>query len=198
LQGEIDVHLAVDEEGGVPHWVVLPMVVLSLTCEGVGLRILGSRRPILERGTSVTVRFQVGGRKLELPGRVAWHRARPDPARPCDLGIRLRLEKTRCGSTNAYADWVVDLVGRSMNREMELGVVLLQVARLSLETLQIALTRRKKTWRPVGEVLLEMNAITSYELRVAECCHLPFADESIPASLLEWQRSLALSAGGMP
>jgi hypothetical protein len=76
--------------------------------------------------------------------------------------------------------------------------VLLQVAHLSLETLDLALARRRQTWQPVGEVLLEMNAITTYELRIAESCRLSFADESLPSSLLEWQRKLALRPGACP
>ena len=98
----------------------------------------------------------------------------------------------------AYAAWIVDRIGRRMNREMEVGVVLLQVAHLSLETLQLALAKRRSTWRSVGEVLLEMNAITTYELRVAESCHLRFADETLPASLLEWQLGLVLRSGVSP
>lgn len=181
------------ERDGAPQ--VLPIVVRSLTCEGVGLSISGSEWPWLERGTPVMLRFCAGERVVELPGHVAWQLEGRDPDALCDLGVRWYLEDPPCDSMLAYAAWIVERIGRRMNREMEVGVVLLQVAHLSLETLDLALAKRRGTWRSVGEVLLEMNAITKYELRVAESCRLRFADEALPASLLEWQRGLVLRAG---
>jgi len=194
LPGEMFVRRPNRGPGTELECVGLPVTILSMTCEGVGIEIRGRDRPVMERGTPLVLRFDIGEHVMELPGAVAWYREHRDTARPCDLGVRLRMDYARSDSTRAYAAWIVDLLAQRMNREMELGVVLLQVAHLSLDTLQVALARRKQTWRPVGEVLIEMNAITKHELRIAESCELPCAGQSVPASLLEWQRSLECTA----
>jgi hypothetical protein len=150
----------------------------------------GGERPALARGALVTLRFDLAERSVKLAGEVAWYREDRDPAQPVDLGIRLRLRASDCDYSRAYASWIVPRLSRAMNRELELGVVLMRVALLPVETLQVALQHRKRTSRPLGDILVEMNEISDYELRLAKSCRLICAEDTIPASLLAWQQSL--------
>jgi hypothetical protein len=52
--------------------MTLPVRIRSLSLGGVGLEIEGRWNVLLHRNDTVISRFALGGRLMELPGRLAW------------------------------------------------------------------------------------------------------------------------------
>jgi len=100
--------------------VRVPVVIRSISCEGVGVEIEQRKVLPLPRGAHVTIRFQVSREEMEIPGRIAWSRragGEGEPGGAADLGVRFHLELARRATRQAYAIWIVDQMNRQAPAE---------------------------------------------------------------------------------
>jgi PilZ domain-containing protein len=88
----------------------VPVTIRTVSCEGMGL-VVRDRRDLrgIGVGTTVTMRLEAGGARVEVPGRVAWYDPRAPETR-YDLGVKLHLEIARAAERQHWAEWVVGLI----------------------------------------------------------------------------------------
>ncbi len=85
----------------------LQVVVRSISCEGAGVLLPGPGC-VIERLTTVTLRFKLAGDDFELPGLVVWQATPSANHRPpVDVGIRFQLAALASDARLAYAHRVV-------------------------------------------------------------------------------------------
>ena len=87
----------------------VPVSFLTVSCEGVGLKIKQPPTTSLHRGTSVILHFTVGEHALEIPGRIAW------ASDAQEVGIKLQLALATAATRHAFAAWIVDTTKRAVS-----------------------------------------------------------------------------------
>lgn len=76
--------------------------LLDVSPGGVGIEVEDASD--IRRGDSLTVTLRTGSRRLEIPGKVAHKQGET-------CGIKLHLELAGASTRQAYARWIVSLVG---------------------------------------------------------------------------------------
>ncbi|HTM22982.1 MAG TPA: PilZ domain-containing protein [Kofleriaceae bacterium] len=106
--GEMEIRIRT-APGAASRPIKVPVMIRTVSCEGMGLVLESRGLQGLAVGTTVTMRLQAGGARIEVPGRIAWYDPR-EPNSRYDLGIKLHLEIARAAMRQHWAEWVVGLI----------------------------------------------------------------------------------------
>ncbi len=109
-------HIAAMDVRGRPsalaRYIAIPVAIRSVSVGGLGVTVLDEALTTLERGALVALRIGEG-RRLSMPGYVAWSRGTDHESSVLELGIQLTLLGVPPWTRMRYSAWVDEVVSAS-------------------------------------------------------------------------------------